>query len=373
MSNPVTLTLTTPQGAFVFADAEVPEKIAIGGTQLLTVHKLVGGLRVLDAMGPDDSALSWSGWFLGSSAPGDDSAAPLPDTQSATGRARFLDGVRRAGLPCTLSWGEFSYQVVVSQFSADYEKPYKVAYRITCEVVQDQTQSVSSTASGPTSPTDAIAQDSAALGTLAASVDSAALSGLVGSAALSTLSAVTGAAKPIANGLVSLGTAASSVSSAAGAAASVLSAAGGAAVSVSSAVASVAGAVASASSALSSLQSTVASLAAGASAAVAAIPSIGGANPLQSVVQQAAAMSAQAAAAVQLSTLQQMGNVATRLQSNLALVANPGGNRQATTGGGNLYQAAAQAYGDATRWSDIAQASGLTDPMTPGFNTITLP
>ena len=259
MSNAVTLTLTTPRGAFVFTDAEVPEKIAVGGAQLLTVHKLVGGLRVLDAMGPDDSALSWSGWFLGASAPGDDSGAPLPDTQSATGRARFLDGVRRAGLPCTLSWGEFSYQVVVSQFSADYEKPYKVAYRITCEVVQDQTQSVSSTASGPTSPTDAIAQDSAALGTLAASVGSAALSGLVGSVT-SALSAVTGAVKPIANGLVSLGAAASSVSSAAGAA-------GAAAASVSSAVASVAGAVASASNALSSLQSTVASLAANASAA----------------------------------------------------------------------------------------------------------
>ena len=158
MSNPVTLTLTTAQGDFVFAGAEVPEKIAIGGEQMLTTHKLVGGLRVVDAMGPDDAALSWSGWFLGSA----DATGDLPDNSTATGRARFLDYVRRSGLPCTLTWGEFSYLVVVSKFSADYEKPYKVPFQITCEVVQDQTQDVTSVAGS--SPADAINQDAATLG-----------------------------------------------------------------------------------------------------------------------------------------------------------------------------------------------------------------
>ena len=76
---------------------------------------------------------------------------------------------------------------------------------------------------------------------------------------------------------------------------------------------------------------------------------------------------------MQLTALSQLGDIAARVQANLALVANPAGNKQITTGGGNLYQLATQTYGDATRWTDIAQASGLSDPMTPGFNALTVP
>ena len=365
MNNAVTLALTTPQGAFVFSGAEVPEKITFGGDQMLAVHKLVGGLRVVDAMGPDDHALSWSGWFLGSANAADPQAGALPDARSATGRARFLDAVRRSGLLCTLAWGDFSYQVVVSKFTADYEKPYKVPFSIRCEVVQDRTRSAASAALA--SPSDALNGDASTLTTLASQVGDATLSGLAADAA-GALSAVTGAAKPIANGLVNLGAAADTAGVAASSVSSALSA------TINSSVTSaLTGAISQASGALGSLQGYVSGQIAAAAAAVAAVPVIGALNPLQSVAQQAAAMTAQAGAAAQLSSLQQIADVAARVQANLALVTDPGGNKQATTGGGNLYAAAAQAYGDATRWTDIAQASGLSDPMTPGFNTITIP
>jgi len=44
-----------------------------------------------------------------------------------------------------------------------------------------------------------------------------------------------------------------------------------------------------------------------------------------------------------------------------------------TVVGGNLFQIATQAYGDATRWTDIARANGLSDPQLSGTLTLTLP
>lgn len=46
---------------------------------------------------------------------------------------------------------------------------------------------------------------------------------------------------------------------------------------------------------------------------------------------------------------------------------------QITQTGGNLYQVAAQYLGDATQWTRIAWANGLTDPMLTGLTTLRLP
>ena len=59
------MTTTVTLGGFAFQDFEVPERIPAGGEQMLAIHKLVGGRRVIDAMGRDDAALEWSGYFLG--------------------------------------------------------------------------------------------------------------------------------------------------------------------------------------------------------------------------------------------------------------------------------------------------------------------
>lgn len=116
--DPLILTLDD----FTFQDAEIPEQITFGGEQKLAVHRLVGGSRVVDAMGRDDGALEWSGLFLGT---------------DAVRRARHLDGLRISGRALDLTWSEFSYKVVVKSFRAPFERFYKIPYTISCEVVQD--------------------------------------------------------------------------------------------------------------------------------------------------------------------------------------------------------------------------------------------
>lgn len=39
----------------------------------------------------------------------------------------------------------------------------------------------------------------------------------------------------------------------------------------------------------------------------------------------------------------------------------------------NLFAIAAQQYGDATAWLQIARANGLSDPFLPGLTTLTIP
>ncbi|MGN6536405.1 MAG: hypothetical protein ACTHKQ_11840 [Mesorhizobium sp.] len=48
-------------------------------------------------------------------------------------------------------------------------------------------------------------------------------------------------------------------------------------------------------------------------------------------------------------------------------------NRVVTVAGGNLFTLAAQYLGDATKWYQIAQANGLTDPMLTGISTLIIP
>ena len=52
-------------GAVGLTEMEVPEKLTWGGQQQLSVHRLLGGQRVVDAMGADDRTLDWSGPYSG--------------------------------------------------------------------------------------------------------------------------------------------------------------------------------------------------------------------------------------------------------------------------------------------------------------------
>lgn len=107
-------------GGIVFADYEIPAKLHFGGKQTLAVHKLLGGVRVVDAMGPDDDDPSWSGRFQG---------------PNATDRARALEALRASGAQVPLVFGAFMYLVVVSQVSCEYERWYQIPYAVTCTVV----------------------------------------------------------------------------------------------------------------------------------------------------------------------------------------------------------------------------------------------
>lgn len=112
-------------GEVTFANFEIPEKINFGGDQSLAVKNLVGGQRVVDAMGRLDDDITWSGMFFGS---------------TATFRARFLDAMRTQASKLPLTWSQFSFLVVIKSFKPSFEREYQIPYTITCTVVQDLTK-----------------------------------------------------------------------------------------------------------------------------------------------------------------------------------------------------------------------------------------
>ncbi len=104
---------------------ELPSRIGFGGRQQLAVHRLIGGVRVIDVLGRDDSALVWSGVLSGS---------------DAAERARTLDAVRVAGDVQTLRWDAFCYSVIIAELHFDFRNPWWIPYRISCTVQRDLAQ-----------------------------------------------------------------------------------------------------------------------------------------------------------------------------------------------------------------------------------------
>src|SRR3954469_21838480 len=94
-------------GPILFQDFEMPERVRWGGAQRLSVHRLPGGARVIDALGRDDFDIAWSGVFSG---------------DDATLRARGLDLMRAEGGVWPLTWNWFFYSVVIAVFQADYTR-----------------------------------------------------------------------------------------------------------------------------------------------------------------------------------------------------------------------------------------------------------
>jgi hypothetical protein len=110
-------------GPVTFSDFEVPDEITgVGGDQSLVVHKLVGGNRIVDAMGRDDTDIKWSGRFRG---------------QQAETRARLLDALRVQGQPIELTWASYRYQVCIKTFEARYTNPLEIPYSIIVLVIAD--------------------------------------------------------------------------------------------------------------------------------------------------------------------------------------------------------------------------------------------
>ncbi len=131
-------------GPVAFQGFEVPERITMGGRQWLTVHTLPGGTRIVDAMGPDDRELAWSGMISGI---------------GAAERVRQLDRLRRAGQALPLGGDGWRYTVIISRFEADSANPWWVPYRISCTVL-----SMGDLAAVETLPALATLAEAAALG-----------------------------------------------------------------------------------------------------------------------------------------------------------------------------------------------------------------
>lgn len=118
-------------GPIAFQEFELPSGINFGGRQILAVHRLPGGTRIIDAVGRDDSLISFEGIFTGS---------------NATLRARTLDALRVAGIPLQLNWDVFFYTVLIAEFAADYQNGWWIPYRIVCTVLQDEASIIASAA-----------------------------------------------------------------------------------------------------------------------------------------------------------------------------------------------------------------------------------
>lgn len=113
-------------GGFIFTDYSPPSSMPAGGRQAMVVHKLPGGARVIDTLGPDDADIHWEGTFFSDTAYSD---------------ALLLDAMRADGqvLPLTFA-GQFRL-VIISDFVYRIRRlPVWVEYSITCTVYQNPMQ-----------------------------------------------------------------------------------------------------------------------------------------------------------------------------------------------------------------------------------------
>lgn len=300
-------------GDFQFDGYEIPESMPFGGSQSLVTHRLPGGSRVVQAMGRDDAPIGWSGLFFGA---------------TALDRAKFVDGLRIAGKSLPLVYLDFSYTVLIESFTATVRKFNRVPYSISLLVLEDKSQPV--TTIEPTGFDAAIRGDNATAQTLGASIGDGPLS--------TALGALDGAIKTV-----------SDFASA-----------------TSAAVASVVG---PAGAVLNRVNTLIGS----AGSVVNQVTTLGGVLPGNPIAAQANKILGQVTAAVQMPALVQLRNVANRIQGNLGALSSTAQTRTVTVAGGTLFDIAAQAYGDPTRWTAIAQANKLIDPLLSGVQTLKVP
>lgn len=298
-------------GDFAFTRTEVPEQIPFGGPQALVVHKLVGGVRHVQAMGDDPMPLAWSGLLFGS---------------SAFDRALYLKTLKESGQELELIWSELYYLVVIREFTADFERWHQIPYRITCEVVEDLTRSVRDV---PDAGIDDLVSDDM--------LSITGLSDLIGDGPLSTL-------------VGGLNTAIGQVSSFAKAAQSTIN---------------------GVLQPLNAVRSRVQTLIASTNNTLLNVTTLGGILPNNPISQNVSRFMSQVNATTQLPQLIQLNTVAGRLGKNLGTI--NAGTKSLTLAGGNLFRIAANEYGDAMGWTTIAAANGITDPTLAGVNAVSIP
>ena len=298
-------------GDLRFSRFEVPEHIQFGGEQSLAVHELVGGKRIVDAMGRQDKMLEWSGQFIG---------------ENANDRARYLNNLRIAGKPLDLIWHEYAYRVVIRSALLDYKRSYEIPFAVSCCVIEDATIPVTS---APSAGIDsALGDDMNSANTLG---------GLIGDGPLSAT-------------IATLNTAISGVSSFANAAQSTINGVLGP---------------------IGAVQARVSALIASTGNTIANVSTVGGVLPNNAISTYAANLSSQVAGYTRLPQLLNLQSVVGRMGVNLGAVSGAG--KSITVAGGNLFDLASKAYNDATAWTTIARANKLTDPTLTGVQTVVIP
>lgn len=117
------MTDTLILGGIAFDGYSTPNQMMGGGRQAMVVHKLPGGSRSIDTLGPDEANVQWHGHFFGNNA---------YDTALA------LDGMRAAGQVVPLIWGGQFRSVIIEEFIYKVRRlPVWVDYNISCMVYQN--------------------------------------------------------------------------------------------------------------------------------------------------------------------------------------------------------------------------------------------
>ena len=297
-------------GDFTFAGFEIPASLEGGGKQRLVVHELVGGTRIVDAMGRSEAPLAWSGYMRGA---------------GAIRRAQYLDYLRAKGAQLTLTWSQYRYQVVIESFTWNYSKFYELTYQISCTVVADQTTTPTSV---PATPIDiAMSSDNLVANTLVATVGDSQLTQLMG-----TLNTAIGNVLTFVNLTQS--------------------------------------AIALIKQPMQSVQARVAALLGLADASISQVPGFAGVSAGLQAAVLATSLAGILSSTNTESSLLGLGSVLGRMSANLS-VANS--SQTVPFAGGNLYSISDAHYGDASAWTGIAKANGLTDPNLRGTGTLVIP
>jgi nucleoid-associated protein YgaU len=130
-------------------------------------------------------------------------------------------------------------------------------------------------------------------------------------------------------------------------------------------------AIASVLQPIAAVQSRVRQLLASAVNTTTSVTTLGGIAPYNPIAQSAASLGLQVASFESQPSLLSLQGVMGRMAGNLNSVRT--NSSSVTTAGGNLQTIAAKQYGDATSWTAIAKANGMTDPVVSGVQTLTVP
>jgi nucleoid-associated protein YgaU len=243
---------------------------------------------------------------------------------TAVDRARYLDTLRILGTAQALTFSEYSFNVIVSEFHADYQRANQIPYQISCTVLADLGNPTTTLA--PAAIDEAINDDLGTVTVLIAQITDSPLSALI----------------------ATLDTAIAAVTSFASAAQSVVN---------------------SVLQPLVAVQARVTVLIGVSGATLAAVTSFGGILPYST--SGASSLASQTINSEELQALYELSAILGRMNANLStLKTSP---NTITVAGGNLFQIAQAQYGNPMAWTGIAKANGLTDPFLMGTVTLYIP
>jgi len=301
-------------GDFEFLDFEIPERLVVPGRQKTVTHQMIGGARVIDVLGVEYDAFSWSGIITGA---------------NASDRVTALERMRDAGKQITLTLDSYSFTVVITNFVPVYEFIYRRPFTIEVGIVARN---------------DSPLRVDALTGALNALVNSD-VGKALGLADVVNVSSVT-----------------SAVTAVQSAVAQVTDFAHATVDTVQTIVRPIVAAQALISQSISQLE-----------ASASEITTLGGLVPGNPIAKTISNLLTQADLTTRTPALYQMQSVLSRLNKNVQSGQTADGVREITLSGGNLYQVASDQYGDASLWGSLASANNLTDPQLTGINTLTIP